>query len=143
MNGLKNISRRGERMKSDYECTRCGWIDLRKYEPKEKPMKDKVIFETEEDCRVFFKLFFGLDDIGIYEEQRLMGMNDIIKRVKEKGYIKKSELETLVDEAEKQRECIDVNLVRSWCEATFQYIIKSDKAIHTMKSQLKEWGGER
>lgn len=52
--------------------------------PKEKPMKDKVIFESEE---VFIKM---MNSLGIYVNQ------SIIDDAKSKGYIRKS----VVEEAE-------------------------------------------
>ena len=60
----------------------------------------KIEFESEEQVGDFFKIFFGHDDIGIYENDLLMDLEEISRRVKVKGYIKKSDLEKAKEQYE-------------------------------------------
>jgi hypothetical protein len=54
-------------------------------------MKEKKIQMTEKEAREIF-------NVGIWADENGKHQNEFVKRLKDNGYIKKSELETLIDQ---------------------------------------------
>lgn len=97
-----------------YECPRCGWIDYKSNVKQEKPMKDKVnncidndpsttkwenkvIFESEEEARVFVKKGIPIKHLKYDGDDTYSDfINDTIVVFRREGYIRKS----VVEEAE-------------------------------------------
>jgi hypothetical protein len=76
-----------------YQCPQCGWTDFLSNIPKEKEMeKQKFQFESEEQARDVYRVI-----TPYHSDAEIMCAMD---RLKEKGYIRKSELQTLVEGAE-------------------------------------------
>jgi len=101
-------------------------------EQKETKMKPQL---TEDEARDISKLLVCSDKCNKYPVGCDKCGTDILK---DNGYIRKSDLEILIEEAEEMRKSLDINLIRSWCESTYQYILKSDKAFTGMKTELNK-----
>ena len=103
-----------------------------------KIVENKIEFESEKEARDFYNKYIWADENG-KRQQRFIDNLNFHKA------IKKPELENLVESAEEMYNdwdsCGDKNGFQKW---KLEGIVKSlYEAIHTMKSQLKEWGGER
>jgi len=70
-----------------YKCPRCGWTDFISNIPKEKEI-EKIQMTEEQAYDLFSQIYHS------------NSWKDNLETLKQKGYIRKSELQTLVDESE-------------------------------------------
>jgi len=105
-----------------YQCPRCGWTDFLDNIPKEEEMKkQKIMFENEEQFIEFLKDING----GSYSTTQIINAKNI-------GYIKKSELETLVEE------CEEILLHNTTQNTEYITIEKQEKILMACQDLKKE-----
>jgi hypothetical protein len=97
------------------------------FEPKEKPMTDKFMFDNEKQAKEMFL------NCNLCSESTV---DIFIKNVKEKGYIRKSELQTLVDEAE---EMYKKFIETGDCDGVSILMEIQNKAIQVLKKDHPEF----
>jgi len=107
----------------------------------EKEMeKEKFMFENEEHFKKVANDIFG---ITVYEKD--------VNRAKDKGYIRKSELETLVEEAEAMlyehfkchtERVEDLRMCNEYLSQANKIIKQCDRAIEALKTEVNRLGGK-
>ena len=102
------------------------------YEPREEPMAEEIKMTKEQARKLLSE---SLCDVAEYADEDVL--NVCIKRLIDKGYIRKSELETLVEEAE--------NVILRYNNKRVSKIIQEyeidiiDKTIQAFKTKFPEW----
>jgi hypothetical protein len=114
----------------DLICEECNEGNS-KWQPiaQEKPMENKVIFDSEEQFVNFWKDLTGCDCLPGTRE-----------KIKQKGYIRKSELVELVEEAEWIYENYQS---AKYCLTTSEALEKNYQALQALKKDHPEFGGKK
>jgi hypothetical protein len=105
-----------------------------KWQPiaQEKPMENKVIFESEEECAEFL--------CNVYNHNKEYCLRSLVPMAKQKGYIRKSELVELVEEAEWIYENYQS---AKYCLTTSEALEKNYQALQALKKDHPEFGGKK
>lgn len=112
-------------------------VDLEKLFLSEKPTTEKFIFENEEQAKIFLHEIFDHQTHRIKESDNSI-CDYIIDMMKQKGYIRKTELQTLVEEAEEiEKLCLFEHNPNE-----FKNIGMLIKTIQALKKEVIKLGGK-
>jgi len=99
-------------------------------------MTEKFIFDSEEHCRNV--IFGGLSEYCLTGEME----NQIVENIKTKGFIRKSELAQMVDEAEEMYEDIIIKMKPVAYPEIVSLCKKMNKTIQALKKEVIKLGGK-